>query len=117
MLPADVLARPPGRAPKGRRPVVPAVEIDVLDPAPGDPEHVADRLAAWSSEARTSLDVAIYDFEATAGTSARVSDALERAAARGVRVRVTFNVMRIRRASAPRPPKCDPQTIDGLDVP
>lgn len=96
---------------------MPAVEIDVLDPAPGRAEPVADRLAAWISEARTSLDAAIYDFEARAGSSARVAAALERAAARGVRVRVAFNVTRVRRAAAPRPPKCDPRAIDGLDVP
>jgi len=96
---------------------VPAVEVDAHDPAPGDAARVADRIVAWVSEARTSLDVAIYDFDARVGSSARIADALERAAARGVNVRVAFNVMRVRRASAPRPPKCDPQTIDGLDVP
>jgi phosphatidylserine/phosphatidylglycerophosphate/cardiolipin synthase-like enzyme len=96
---------------------VPAVEIDTLDPAPGQAALVADRLSAWLSEARASLDVAIYDFEARTGASARIADALERAAARGVKVRVAFNVMRVRRAAAPRPPKCDPQTIDGLEVP
>ena len=61
--------------------------------------------------------MAIYDFEARDGTSAGVANALERAAARGVGVRVAFNIMRIRHPAAPRPPKCDPQTIDGLDVP
>jgi phosphatidylserine/phosphatidylglycerophosphate/cardiolipin synthase-like enzyme len=96
---------------------VPAVEIDTLDPAPDGAGKVADRLATWISEARRSLDVAIYDFEARAGASARVATALEGAAGRGVRVRVAFNVMRIRHAAAPRPPRSRPETIDGLEVP
>jgi phosphatidylserine/phosphatidylglycerophosphate/cardiolipin synthase-like enzyme len=96
---------------------VPAVEIDTIDPAPGGAAIVADRLSTWISEARASLDVAIYDFEARTGASGRVANALEGAASRGVKVRVAFNIMRIRHPAAPRPPKCDPQTIDGLDVP
>ena len=38
-----------------------------------------------------TIDVAIYDFDARAGATVRIADALEAAAARGVAVRVAFN--------------------------
>lgn len=96
--------------------MTPLLEVDFLDP--GLPAtDVAARLCAYLDQARSSLDVAIYDFEARAGASATVADALERAAARGVAVRVAFNVDRPRGPAAPRPPRAAPDVIDGLDVP
>jgi phosphatidylserine/phosphatidylglycerophosphate/cardiolipin synthase-like enzyme len=61
--------------------------------------------------------VAIYDFHAREGASGRIADALEAALRRGVDVRVAFNVERVRHPAAPRPPICDPEEIDGLEVP
>src|SRR6266567_283456 len=78
---------------------------------------VAAELSRFIGAAERSLDVAIYDFEAKDGASAAVGEALELAAGRGVAVRVAFNQERQHRPSAPRPPKCDPAVIDGLDVP
>ena len=54
-------------------------------------EDVAARVIAFVDDAKRSLDVAIYDFEARSGASARIADALERASTRGVAVRVVFN--------------------------
>src|SRR6185295_5159810 len=52
-----------------------------------------------------------------AGATARVADALEAAAARGVAIRVAFNQEREAEATHNPPMTCDPETIDGLEVP
>jgi phosphatidylserine/phosphatidylglycerophosphate/cardiolipin synthase-like enzyme len=78
---------------------------------------VAGELAGFIGEAGRSLDVAIYDFHARAGASASVADALEAAHARGVAIRVAFNVERVESPAAPRPMESDPNQIDGLEVP
>ena len=78
---------------------------------------VADRLAAFVGEAHRTLEVAIYDFHAREGAGAAVADALEAALARGVAVRVAFNLERIEAPQAPRPMQAGPEQIDGLEVP
>ncbi|MBI3647476.1 MAG: hypothetical protein HY240_01725 [Actinobacteria bacterium] len=78
---------------------------------------VADELIAFLGVAERSLDIAIYDFHARAGASAKAADALEAAAARGVAVRVAFNVERCEHPADSRPMQCEPATIDGLEVP
>ena len=96
---------------------MPGIEIDFLEQGGQPPEATADRLAEWISEARQTLEVAIYDFHAREGAARAISESLEAALARGVGVRVVFNIERVRKASAPRPPKTSPQEIDGLNVP
>jgi phosphatidylserine/phosphatidylglycerophosphate/cardiolipin synthase-like enzyme len=78
---------------------------------------VAGELAGFIGEATRSLDIAIYDFHARTGASERVADALEGAEARGVAVRVAFNVDQMDTPTAPRPMQSDPDQIDGLEVP
>ncbi|HEY1330802.1 MAG TPA: phospholipase D-like domain-containing protein [Actinomycetota bacterium] len=93
------------------------LEVEFLRDGGQHPADVAGRLVGWVRAARSSLDVAIYDFHARTGASAAVADALEAAAARGVRVRVVFNAEVPRHPAAPRPAACRPEDIDGLDVP
>jgi phosphatidylserine/phosphatidylglycerophosphate/cardiolipin synthase-like enzyme len=93
------------------------LSLDFLSDGGQSADTVADHVAGFVREARRSLDVAIYDFHAREGASSRIADALEEAAGRGVAVRVAFNVERIRHPAAPRPPLCDPDEIDGLEVP
>jgi phosphatidylserine/phosphatidylglycerophosphate/cardiolipin synthase-like enzyme len=81
------------------------------------PGEVADALRDFIGSAARSLDVAIYDFQARTGASASVADALEAAAARGVAVRVAFNVERRSSSGDPHDPRCDPAHVDGLEVP
>jgi phosphatidylserine/phosphatidylglycerophosphate/cardiolipin synthase-like enzyme len=80
-------------------------------------ESVTARLVGFIEASERTIDVAIYDFHARVGASARIADALEAAAARGVTVRVAFNMERPRHPAAPRPMQSDPAGIDGLDVP
>ncbi len=93
------------------------IEAEFLQDGEQSAEDVADRLTAFISEAQRTIDVAIYDFHAREGPSARAADALEAAAARGVQVRVVFNQEREAAVSHNPPMLCDPDTIDGLEVP
>lgn len=96
---------------------MPGIDVTFLGDGEQPASAVADRISDLVGSARRTLEVAIYDFCARDGASAAVGDALEAAAARGVAVRVAFNVDRDERASAPRPMVEDPETIDGLEVP
>src|SRR3954471_15789712 len=58
----------------------------------GQPQAVADELAAFVDAATTSLDIAIYDFRLSdPGLSKTVADALTSAADRGVAVRIAYD--------------------------
>ena len=78
---------------------------------------VVASITSFIASAERTLDVAIYDFHARTGASAGIADALEAALARGVAVRVAFNVDRNDAPSAPRPMASEPAQIDGLEVP
>ena len=78
---------------------------------------VADLVVAFIAEARTTLEVAIYDFDARQGATAVIADALEAAQKRGVAVRVAFNAERCEHPADSRPMKGVPEAIDGLAVP
>ena len=93
------------------------IEVDFLEDGKQTAASVVDRLTAFVADAELALDVAIYDFHARAGESARVADALEAAAARGVQVRVVFNQEREHDRTHNPPMLGDPDLIDGLDVP
>jgi phosphatidylserine/phosphatidylglycerophosphate/cardiolipin synthase-like enzyme len=80
-------------------------------------EDVAADVVAFLDEATRSLDVAIYDFEAREGPTVRIADALEAALARGVAVRVVFNLEPSDNPADPRPMQGSPAAIDGLEVP
>jgi phosphatidylserine/phosphatidylglycerophosphate/cardiolipin synthase-like enzyme len=95
---------------------VPAFETDLIIAGARPAADVAAELSEFISQAKRSLEVAIYDFQASQGASASVATALEAAASRGVAVRVAFNVERPRHVHPP-PPKSTPQEIDGLSVP
>ena len=105
----------PGRTRDGRR--VTGVEADFLEDGAQSAAEIADRLVTFIGEATTALDVAIYDFDARAGATVRIADALEAALARGVRVRVAFNQEREADATHNPPMSSDPEAIDGLEVP
>ena len=93
------------------------IEAEFLDDGGQTAGDVADRLVSFLAEASTTIDVAIYDFDARVGATARIADALEAAAGRGVAIRVVFNQERQAEATHNPPMICDPETIDGLEVP
>lgn len=93
------------------------IEAEFLLDGAQSADDVADRLTGFIREGQRTIDIAIYDFHAREGPTARAADALEAAAARGVHVRVVFNQEREAAVSHNPPMLCDPDTIDGLEVP
>jgi phosphatidylserine/phosphatidylglycerophosphate/cardiolipin synthase-like enzyme len=84
----------------------------------GQPAHeVASAIAEFLGEARSSLDLAHYDFNLSAETAAVVGGGIREAAARGVAVRIVYNVDFRNPIPVPPPPEPDAQLIASLGVP
>jgi phosphatidylserine/phosphatidylglycerophosphate/cardiolipin synthase-like enzyme len=77
---------------------------------------VAGWLAEWLGEARTSLDLALYHFELAPETATVVGDALRSAHARGVAVRILYNLDFPNPIPVPPPPNTDDDLILSLGV-
>ena len=82
-----------------------------------EPLEIARAIAAWLGDARQSLEVAQYDFHLAPETAAVVAGALRDAAARGVAVRVIYNVDHRNPIPVPPPPEPDAELIESLGVP
>jgi phosphatidylserine/phosphatidylglycerophosphate/cardiolipin synthase-like enzyme len=78
---------------------------------------VAQELGEFVARAGKSLDIAIYDFDLTPATAPAVVEAIEGAAARGVAVRLAYNVDHAAPIPVPPPPRTDPETVETLAVP
>jgi phosphatidylserine/phosphatidylglycerophosphate/cardiolipin synthase-like enzyme len=81
------------------------------------PLAVATELAAYIERATKSLEIAIYDFDLRHDAAAVVGDAIRSASARGVAVRIAYNVDHERPIAVPPPPRSDPDLIGRLGVP
>jgi phosphatidylserine/phosphatidylglycerophosphate/cardiolipin synthase-like enzyme len=76
---------------------------------------VAARLAAWLGEAKTTLDLALYDVRLPGATGDLVADAIRGARARGVRVRIVYNEdSKGQERLFPPPPHTRPELLDEL---
>jgi phosphatidylserine/phosphatidylglycerophosphate/cardiolipin synthase-like enzyme len=81
------------------------------------PIDVARPLAAFLSEAKRSLDLALYDLNLGPETERLVIGAIEEAAARGVEVRVAYNLDHRAPIPVPPPPQTAPEDVEALSVP
>src|SRR5439155_685538 len=81
------------------------------------PLEIAHAIADWLGEARTSLELAQYDFHLAPETAAVVAGAIHEASARGVAVRIIYNVDHRNPIPVPPPPEPDVQLIESLGVP
>jgi phosphatidylserine/phosphatidylglycerophosphate/cardiolipin synthase-like enzyme len=77
---------------------------------------MAERVAAFLSQARRSLDLALYDVRLPGEPGDIVADALRDAAARGVDVRLAYNADHDERVFPP-PPRTRPQLLEQLRFP
>jgi len=78
---------------------------------------VAKQVASFLGEARRSLDLAQYDFHLGPETAALVGGAIKAAAARGVAVRMIYDVGHRNPIPVPPPPEPDVALISSLGVP
>jgi phosphatidylserine/phosphatidylglycerophosphate/cardiolipin synthase-like enzyme len=81
------------------------------------PLEVAREVAAFLAPAKRSLDLAQYDFHLGPETAAVVTGALRDAAARGVAVRIMYDVDHANPIPVPPPPEPDAQLIGSLGLP
>jgi phosphatidylserine/phosphatidylglycerophosphate/cardiolipin synthase-like enzyme len=81
------------------------------------PLEIARAIAEWLGQARESLELAQYDFHLAADTAPVVAEAIRAAAARGVAVRILYNVDHRNPIPVPPPPEPDVQLIGSLGVP
>jgi phosphatidylserine/phosphatidylglycerophosphate/cardiolipin synthase-like enzyme len=82
-----------------------------------EPVEIARALHDFLAAARTSLDLALYDFKLDPGLEELVVDTIEDAGRRGVAVRIVYNADFRAPIPVPPPPECAPEDIARLSVP
>jgi phosphatidylserine/phosphatidylglycerophosphate/cardiolipin synthase-like enzyme len=95
----------------------PSITLRTLNDGGQQPPEIARLVAEFVGSARRSLDLAQYDFNLGPETVGIVADAIKAAAARGVAVRVLYNVDHENPIPVPPPPEPDVQLISSLGVP
>jgi phosphatidylserine/phosphatidylglycerophosphate/cardiolipin synthase-like enzyme len=78
---------------------------------------VAAKLAEFLRGARSSLDIAVYDFSLSDDVAAPIVAALRDATAHGVAVRFAYNASHARPIAVPPPPRTDASLITRCAVP
>jgi phosphatidylserine/phosphatidylglycerophosphate/cardiolipin synthase-like enzyme len=94
-----------------------SINIRTLTDGGQQPAEIAREVGDFLSAAERSLDLAQYDFHLGEETSAVVGGALREAHARGVAVRILYNVDHANPIPVPPPPEPDVQLIAALEVP
>ncbi len=94
-----------------------SIEIRTLTDGGQGPLEVAREVADFLGAAKRALDLAQYDFNLGPETKAVVGGAILDAAARGVAVRVIYNVDHANPIPVPPPPEPDVALITSLGVP
>jgi phosphatidylserine/phosphatidylglycerophosphate/cardiolipin synthase-like enzyme len=78
--------------------------------------EIAETIAAFIAAARHTLDVALYDVRLHDPSAQVVRGAFEDAHARGVEIRLAYNVDHGKKIPVPPPPRTDPTLIETLPV-
>ncbi len=94
-----------------------SITIRTLTDGGQQPAEIAREVAAFLAPAQRSLDLAQYDFHLGEETAAVVGGALKDAKARGVAVRILYNVDHANPIPVPPPPEPDVQLIASLGLP
>src|SRR6476661_10676464 len=94
-----------------------SITIRTLKDGGQQPAEIAHEVADFLSSAQRSLDLAQYDFHLGEQTAGVVGGALKDAQARGVAVRILYNVDHANPIPVPPPPEPDVQLIASLGVP
>jgi phosphatidylserine/phosphatidylglycerophosphate/cardiolipin synthase-like enzyme len=102
--------------PKGATQASARVEIRTLTDGGQRPADVARGIAGFLSQARSSLDLAMYDVRFETDAGALVLAALLAAVQRGVDVRLLYNVAHPGPIAVPPPPETAPEAIEALPI-
>jgi phosphatidylserine/phosphatidylglycerophosphate/cardiolipin synthase-like enzyme len=94
-----------------------SITIRTLTDGGQQPPQIAHEVAAFVAAAQRTLDLAQYDFHLGEETAAIVCGALKDAHARGVAVRIIYNVDHANPIPVPPPPEPDVQLIASLGLP
>jgi|KBSMisStaDraftv2_1062788.scaffolds.fasta_scaffold93301_1 phosphatidylserine/phosphatidylglycerophosphate/cardiolipin synthase-like enzyme len=94
-----------------------SITIRTLTDGGQQPTEIAREVAAFLAPAQRTLDLAQYDFHLAEDTAAIVGGALKDAQARGVAVRILYNVDHANPIPVPPPPEPDVQLIASLGLP
>jgi phosphatidylserine/phosphatidylglycerophosphate/cardiolipin synthase-like enzyme len=94
-----------------------SIRIRTLTDGGQQPLEIAELVAEFLRDAQRSLDLAQYDFNLGPETREVVAGALRDAAARGVAVRILYNVDHPNPIPVPPPPEPDVALISSLGVP
>jgi phosphatidylserine/phosphatidylglycerophosphate/cardiolipin synthase-like enzyme len=93
-----------------------AIALETLTDGGQRPADVARGVAGFLTQARTSLDLALYDVRFETDAGALVLASLLAAVQRGVAVRLLYNVDHPGPIPVPPPPETAPQAIEALPV-
>ncbi len=94
-----------------------SITIRTLTDGGQQPPEIAREIAAFVAAAERTLDLAQYDFHLGEETAAIVGGALQEAQARGVAVRILYNVDHANPIPVPPPPEPDVELIASLGLP
>lgn len=103
--------------PRCARPVPKLLEVRTLTDGGQTAVDVANEAAAFVSAATETLDLAFYDLRLDSDAERIVRGALTDAAARGVKIRIAFNVDHPGPIPVPPPSACEPEDVVALKVP
>jgi phosphatidylserine/phosphatidylglycerophosphate/cardiolipin synthase-like enzyme len=92
------------------------IQVHTLTDGGQRPADVARGVADFLSDARTSLDLALYDVRFETAAGALVLASLLGAVQRGVRVRLLYNVAHPGPIPVPPPPETAPEAIEALPI-
>ncbi len=92
------------------------IGLELLTDGGQRPDDVARKVAAFLSQARTSLDLALYDVRFETAAGALPLAALLAAVQRGVVVRLLYNVAHPGPVPDPPPPEATPDAIEALPI-
>ena len=93
-----------------------ALEVITLTDGGQSAEDVARRLAGFLSEAKSSLELALYDIRLPDPTGSIVADQLREAEGRGVTTRLLYNVDTARPSELHPPPRTRPEILAELPI-
>ena len=93
------------------------IELRTLTDGGQTPEQIASELEAFLAPAHTTLELALYDVRLSGGVGDRIRAALLGAQARGVSVRIAYNVDHPGPGEGPPPPQTDPQLLESIPLP